>query len=429
MLRNLSADLSCGNDFVKTTSLLSETEHITLFPCGIYSHFHINSPGNPTALSAQCFPHKIIMHAQVDILSANAVQTRVIKYPFLNRKGISFSVAHWMYVQILNTSVIDYHIVTSIYQVVVLMLNTGHEPDVTVFDGPGYLSEKLPLINKKWKNSLESACSTYQCIVQLVTCVATAVNFNQFAAYKSAAIKLKHQEHTRHTVLTFPSTKDHYSRTYLKGILLTSARNFSMNVSLGTFSYQGQESLDCRFGGMFYFALVSNTFQDIATLCMADVHLQSNLPRMFSFSNKLLLLGNFYDKYSLLNVVAQVHTTKCKLIRLSLCEFRASCNSGEHSPNCRQYFENIYAHISTVLVSFVRSHVDASTLAIKLNSKHTCWVLQGINNNPRYFEPLLCNVYLETWRETMDHEFFSFAISGYFSSDTRYRPFVSLTKI
>ena len=245
---------------------------------------------------------------------------------------------------------------------------------VIIFDGPGFFSVKMFV----QKERINISTTTYQCVVQ--------INFHEhkkeenisaFISYLTLSTKRKYVNvENKTSLLWFPDDLC-LEPSCLSVLLLYSTQNVYFNVTIHQFSYVGQPSSKCYFGGFAFLDFVSTQFRE--TLLMCNRYSNSSLfetshhrRSIFSSKSSIIIVLYQYKEYSSMEFTASINLTSCVGLKIHPCSLR---NFKQHDADFLPY-----SHLIKLSVwfreAFYLSVLQTRCLVFQFTTE-TDWKLRG----------------------------------------------------
>lgn len=184
-----------------------------------------------------------------------------------------------------------------------------------VFDGPGTKSTKLAAVDNKYR------CSTFQCILLLMTeGKQNSLCCDQAVSYTSTNVPVTNFLYQTHKVPLYTQVFEVFR--------VSAPENYSVNLTISEFLFQGMQSLSCTFGGIVILDYVTASVSKgnaTMSLCNKGTHEK----RVFIPEQQHVYGGNLmyiivfsYERYSGVEVTLAANYTSCKTLSIHPCMYK-----------------------------------------------------------------------------------------------------------
>ncbi len=287
--------------------------------CGKHSLFKlylVSHQGELIIVQGTRVPAQV--HFETTVVSTCVIASQTVKFDSTDMVYCAHTIFS------MKTTLLTIRIIKKTHKMVMLNITqTGEELYAIYYDGPGFLSKKMVVINS---TGGIIQLSSFQCVIQTV----------ENKAFSGAIIS--HTETTRPTteiltnsdsvqVALFDSTCphcDHYLHDKCN-VLLNNSANATLNITIAEFSYFGKMHSKCLFGGAVFFENANEEEQkQLFSLC--NKHTEQNstswltTKSIFSDSAAVLMVFYAYKEYSSFSVHMNISTTLCKFQRILTCD-------------------------------------------------------------------------------------------------------------
>ncbi len=258
--------------------------------------------------------------------------------------------------------------------------------NITMFDGPGDLSDVLTPVDGCFKTS------TFQFNMYLVSHWFGGRNILSHLYFSSkiknfVPISVKTQTFFTLNIPNWSCEIKKYC-----ALLIQSSSGQQINMSVTKLNYSGVESQTCSFGGIAVLEQAGDKFEESATLCEPHDERLAQSRLFYSVHSSLMVVVFWYREYSTVNATVNISPTECKTVQICECTFESHCYLAGNSEPCLEYLRKITEH------SHVRfkAHTGYSIqlyLLYSLNDEK-CFTLQFRRNETlsASYEGMLCRI-------------------------------------
>ncbi len=209
-----------------------------------------------------------------------------------------------------------YQIVVEKFSAIKLVLKPENNANFEVFDGPGVLSTA---INPQYVQGFHIyTTSTFQCLIHRLE-PKTKMSQQYFFEYSNQQVstKLVNAMNSVH----ISDTEQHRKAG---NHVFSFETIFSLNLKMVLlhFTFEGQISSQCSFGGLAIYHNINGSSNELSTLCrMQDSTYKHRT--LYSSSNFVLVVYYFYQPYmNVLTFCMCLSTSKCKAVMVNACDKR-----------------------------------------------------------------------------------------------------------
>ena len=241
-----------------------------------------------------------------DLISANVIENYKLEY------NKFYKSVHVYHLKLIMTCIATYKIVVEKYQKIVLYAQITAHTLCTIYNGPGYLTQKTILQSS---NQL-TVINSFQIIVEFITNCANrsdlnrdffftySTRFNNFYTEVLSEIRLK-------TSISFSSKGKGVSSI----VLFRSPNQSSVNVTIVHYNFQGVYDPNCPYGAVSFFeeSYLKN-ITEIKSICSSSI--ERHFQNVYSSTGRMLIVFYAYKEYSSLNVIVNVSYTRCQSVRI-----------------------------------------------------------------------------------------------------------------
>ncbi len=198
---------------------------------------------------------------------------------------------------------------------------------ITLFDGPGTLSDLLYCCSFQFTNFATSSFKFTALVLSSIQVLEsqTFLNFTSYLKKISCQIFMKAKQ-TR--TIHFPNTDTRWILPMKDNLIIINVSTSSslfLNMSVTSFSYEGQNQTDCNYAGVAGYDVnshpsVNRIFQEISTLCDGN----SFVRPLYTSSPELILVIYFYMEYGYSQSSIALSTTKCRKEVVNICKFKST---------------------------------------------------------------------------------------------------------
>lgn len=234
-----------------------------------------------------------------------------------------------------------------------------------VFDGPGFLSNKLKPIGKVYTTS------TFQCFVQTLSPKQAVIKYKSRDIAISQVIHLSQNQTVKISIPAKDLTVSPIS------LVVKSVQNIQILTTITNMVYNTHNTTTCQFGGLAVF----ERKEEMLTMCEHHNGSVSRNREIYFSSQTATFVVFWYKFYGDMNVSLTVSQTKCKPVNIDSYKYKHTCLIKAKITKCNSYL----AHIS--INSDMELRQDREKLYFSL-VRGACTVLQVKQREP----------YLKTFR-------------------------------
>ena len=275
-----------------------------------------------------------------------------------------------------NTSVLSYFLqVQKVHQVFILSLSLMTNK-FKVYDGPGILSNTL------MSRTLQK-CSTFQCIIYILTYKRTFLKFYSKMQPLSKRLKI-HQG--KDFSISLPNKNCLRSACIL---LVNTEYGFQVNATLTKITSVGSYNPICTLSGVVGGEALKNDYRQTETVCENHDETKNPSRSFYSHNSSLILVLYWYKPYSVINVTVKISKTKCKPVRISVCQSFIYCwQNWKKKQKCQHYLKYValYSQINISLNYIGERKISYTQL------RETCIVFIIMTNVSRAQRRSRCSV-------------------------------------
>ena len=215
-----------------------------------------------------------------------------------------------------------YKIVVEKYQKIVLYAQIPSHTNCTIYNGPGYFTQKTIL---KSSNQL-TVINSFQIIIKFViNCAENRFNLNRefFFTYRTKF----HDFYTEVLSETRLKTSISFSskgKAAYSIVLFRSPNQSSVNVTIVHYNFQGVYDPNCPYGAVSFFeeSYLKN-ITEIKSICSSSI--EGHIQNVYLSTGRMLFVFYAYKEYSSLDVTANVSYTRCQSVRIQSCILLEIC--------------------------------------------------------------------------------------------------------
>ena len=252
-----------------------------------------------------------------------------------------------------NSRIICYFIQVQKTQKIVL--NISHTNHSLLFDGPGYSSEivdKRMFLNKT--NKEYYITTTFQCLLQiLINWKMVMIETTYF--YFSGIDQTFRTIHLSNKTINIEIPSNIYSNVPCIMQIKAPLEQY-VNISIYNLLYEGQRTMDCKYGGVAFIENTELSYNEVATICESHNRIVSHNRNMFSHSSSLIIVTYWYRNYSNMSISLNASKTRCQSVQIDICKFHIKCRSTYDVKDCLKYMGPIFQSSN---ISFKYNHIKS----------------------------------------------------------------------
>ena len=238
-----------------------------------------------------------------------------------------------------NSRIISYFIQVQKTQRIVVNISNSHHN--LLFDGPGYSAEiidKRMFFNKTHKEYYIT--TTFQCLLQIL------INW-KMVTIETTYFHFSRIDQTIHTIYLSNKTinieiPSNIYRNVPCIMQIKAPLEQYVNISILNQSYEGQRTMDCKYGGIVFIENTELSYNEVATICESHNSTVSHNRNIFSQSSSLIIVTYWYENYSNMSISLNASKTRCQSVQIDICKFHIKCGSTDHVKDCLKYVGPIF---------------------------------------------------------------------------------------
>ena len=238
-----------------------------------------------------------------------------------------------------------------------------------IVDGPGILSDVL-------KNEPVQACLTFQCSVFTFS---TTGYWRFYSKFTACSQNLQIENNTTFSTC-YPNEK------CLNNIcILCIDAEYGHQVNAKIISTHNFDSA-CSTRGIVAGEMLLDDYRQTETLC-DNFHdgAKEPSPSFYSHNSSLTLVLYWYKPYSTIYVTINLSQTKCKPVRINVCEYDITCHGSSMPSKCDQYLKYVTKYTMINTFHAIRLHNYQDNLIMFTQEKGTCIIFHILSNNTNKF--------------------------------------------
>ena len=316
---------TCNAELIINYALPNDNEATYNF-CGVYSNMNVYPPSHKLnfVLFYNSYQSNFI-HSIFTVMSDGVIHNSNINSSY--QLGYSsFSIGtHHSVLGIINTSILSYHVLTSVLKYLVFkfkieLINEIAKFKLVLYDGPGYESEKfVPNTNKSIQK-----CSGFQCILQIYQKLLANKPLNCTLLFKSiySTNNIKNITISNLTKMPVALSIQRGRQSSLLSIIKISSmiKTIHINISIDSLTYEGpDDGQACLFGGIIFY----DTEVKKLSLCPQSIHdsyATSYAKNYYSLGRESIIAVFSFKQYSMVHCTLSIFYTKCKFVELKMCD-------------------------------------------------------------------------------------------------------------
>ena len=288
--------------------------------CGIHSPFDLYPSFNNVSFSVELY--KLIpvnLFVLFRVISDQLIKSHTtIKMYVDDGSTIEISLYSFPATKMVNYT---YRIYLKKYLGISLTLEPGDDSYITLYVGPGVLSNKMEI----GSDNRDLNLNTFQSVLQIM-------NKNQTYPYKNVPNIVYNSFNLSRTLVNLSNNYDKLI-SYPKGkckntnspciLHIKCSANMYVNITISSAVHKGQSDSLCRFGGIAFYDFKFGIFLESLLLCnkfnyfqLVQVFCQQSM--VFSSSSMILILYS-YNEYSKLKFIGSASVSLCRGIQINIC--------------------------------------------------------------------------------------------------------------
>ena len=394
--------------------------------CGVMSMFNIYPPDFEVLFELHIGNMWYVkLDTTFDLISANIIENYKLE------DNIFYKSVHVYHLRLIMTCIVKYKIVVEKYQKIILYTQLPSHNHATIYNGPGYLTQKTIVQSK----SQLVVINSFQFIVELITQYAenrSDLNRDFLFTYSTKLNDFYTEvlsEKRLETSISFASKRRAASTST---ILFTSPEQSSVNVTILRYRFQGVYDPSCPFGAVSFFEYSNlQNITEIKSICSSS-H-EGHFQNVYSSTGSLLIVFYAYRGYGSLNVTVNVSYTRCQSVRIQSCILFEICLQHYNLKGTRQSCWKDQQYTLRALrdkrlkTNYPQIHIFGHA------PSEDCIILQMINDpqssHPQHThlyhkneDSLGCSFYLNFKTSLFNSvtTWWSFRITGFFSHPSRF---------
>ena len=394
--------------------------------CGVMSMFNIYPPDFEVIFQLHMGNAWYVkLDTIFDLISANIIEN----YKLEDNKF--YKSVHVYHLKLIMTYITTYKILVKKYQKIYLFTQLPSHSHAIIYNGPGYLTQKIIVQSK----SQPIVINSFQIIVQFVTKYAEDMfrgNFlltynTLFGDFNTEVLSKTGMEIS----MSFSSESIHTSSI----VLFKSPNQSLVNVTMVRYKFQGVYDPSCPYGAVSLYEVFNlKNITEIKSICSASR--EGHFQNVYSPTSRMLIVFYAYREYSSLNVTVNVSYTRCQLVRIQSCILFETClrryimNLSPIRETCCENHQHKLIAITDkrLRTSDPQMHIFAP---VPSGEDKDCTILQ-MTTDPQFSHPLHehlyyndrrshgCSFYLNFKTSFVSASRWSFRITGFFSHPSRF---------
>lgn len=288
-------------------NLTMSTFNRVLVMCGLYSNFTVY-PGSPEIQYSLSyfFAQNFACTVKLDLISSDVVETNYIGQveTFFFLDMFSIILKERSYVYKLN-----------IEKYCQVLIHGSQAPDtrLTVFDGPGILSDQQVQHGKYFS----FMCKTYTCILHVVICL-TNLDLLQIS-YTNKTVGYSHTALNTTTKYIWETKHLGHNGINLVAIIISASNSSQVCAFVKSFTFSSQSDFNCLYGGFEYYDVLLEGLAYSETSCSPMRNYR--LKPVYSKDSQLMIIAYAHTNYAELFATVEILETLCTIKKLNLCSF------------------------------------------------------------------------------------------------------------
>ena len=253
--------------------------------------------------------------------------------------------------------------------VVPSVMNIELGSEYIVYDGPGLLADAS-------KNQRSKQCSTFQCIIHLLT-HKNHYSHADIKYYTKVLPSLENVTITHDQILSVNLPNRNCLDTVCI-IVIHIHYGYHVNVTIDKLLRIGLCDETCLYGGLVASEQLTDDYRQSGTVY--EICYGTKQPRSFySLKSSLILILYLYKMYNTINITVDISGTSCELVNIDICHYHDICKEDYPISSCFLYLNYITQYSSI----FLRAREHGETVGILLRLpplQNKCFILAVLQN-------------------------------------------------
>ena len=244
-----------------------------------------------------------------------------------------------------------------------------------VYDGPGLLADTS-------KNQRIIQCSTFQCIIHLLT-YKNNHSHTDFKYYTKALPSLKSVTISQEQILSVNLPNINCLETVCV-ISIHTSYGYHINVTINKLIGTGLYDQACLYGGLVASEQLIDDYRQSRTECK-NYHATEQARSFYSHKSSLVIILYWYKMYNTFNTTVDISGTTCEPVHIDICHFHDVCKE-DNSSSCLLYLNFVTQYSSiNISISIRATHNTmfeeyGNTVLIVTPMQNKCLVLALLKN-------------------------------------------------
>ena len=260
-----------------------------------------------------------------------------------------------------------------------------------VYDGPGLLADVS-------KNQRIKQCSTFQCIIHLLTHRNHLLHAN-IKYYTEALPSLERVKISQEQLLSINLPNMNCLDTVCT-VAIHIPDGYHIIVTVNKLLRIGLYDETCLYGGLVASEQLTDDYRQSGTVC-EHYHGTEHPRKFYSHKSSLILILYWYKMYSKINITVDISSTSCELVNIDICHYHNVCKE-DTSLSCLLYL-NYVTQYASINISIEVTHSSLTPfipILILTPLQNKCYVL-ALLQNETIRDLMFCQICMNLVRSKM----------------------------